>query len=424
MSRRLVRVSVAASLLRCGLPLASVVTTFVLCCCGQLFAENKVLKAGLESAIVGKPVVSKILLGGKARPQGYHATYPVNTFFYPDTNQVTYRVDSGLMHKDVGPAEMKEQFDQNTSFRITNLELKDDRLELKLEADTKGASAKLELMLGAGWQLKLDVPSVQKQLDVILVTGQQPEEQRVATAAKPQSPAATSASGQEAQPPEQQAKITAEPSTSEAASTTVQHTQQEAGVDTQDAAALEAQYRTCAKHYIPADKCTPEIYRQLKEKDNAASAAQAKLPADSGMYYQSGANYGPMKMDCNSGLKSTGLSFGLRDKFIYKGPSAPSLFNDHHPMFVFISPADTSAARSTFVLVQMNMKKDHRETGFAVGGVLNNLVEIKVTHEASDITITPVADLAPGEYLLGMYQGASDATVGNLLGCGYDFSVR
>ena len=36
----------------------------------------------------------------------------------------------------------------------------------------------------------------------------------------------------------------------------------------QDAAELEAQYGTCEKHHIPADKCTPEIYRQLKEKDN------------------------------------------------------------------------------------------------------------------------------------------------------------
>jgi hypothetical protein len=38
---------------------------------------------------------------------------------------------------------------------------------------------------------------------------------------------------------------------------------------TQDAAELEAQYGTCAKHHIPADKCTPEIYQQLKAKDNA-----------------------------------------------------------------------------------------------------------------------------------------------------------
>jgi hypothetical protein len=38
---------------------------------------------------------------------------------------------------------------------------------------------------------------------------------------------------------------------------------------TQDASALEAQYKTCAKHYIPAEKCTPEIYQQLRDKDNA-----------------------------------------------------------------------------------------------------------------------------------------------------------
>ena len=38
---------------------------------------------------------------------------------------------------------------------------------------------------------------------------------------------------------------------------------------TQDASVLEAQYKTCAKHYIPAEKCTPEIYQQLKAKDEA-----------------------------------------------------------------------------------------------------------------------------------------------------------
>jgi hypothetical protein len=37
----------------------------------------------------------------------------------------------------------------------------------------------------------------------------------------------------------------------------------------QDAVAMEAQYKTCAKHYIPADKCTNDVYQQLKEKDSA-----------------------------------------------------------------------------------------------------------------------------------------------------------
>ena len=38
----------------------------------------------------------------------------------------------------------------------------------------------------------------------------------------------------------------------------------------QDATALEEQYKSCAKHSIPSDKCTPEIYQQLKAKDNAS----------------------------------------------------------------------------------------------------------------------------------------------------------
>jgi hypothetical protein len=36
----------------------------------------------------------------------------------------------------------------------------------------------------------------------------------------------------------------------------------------QDVTALEAQYKVCAKHYIPAEKCTSEIYQQLKDKEN------------------------------------------------------------------------------------------------------------------------------------------------------------
>jgi hypothetical protein len=53
------------------------------------------------------------------------------------------------------------------------------------------------------------------------------------------------------------------------------------GVQAEDASALEAQYKTCAKHYIPAEKCTPEIYQQLKAKDNAPldSTAAAALKA-------------------------------------------------------------------------------------------------------------------------------------------------
>jgi hypothetical protein len=42
----------------------------------------------------------------------------------------------------------------------------------------------------------------------------------------------------------------------------------------EDASALEARYKTCAKHYIPAEKCTPEIYEQLKDRDEAPPDAK------------------------------------------------------------------------------------------------------------------------------------------------------
>jgi hypothetical protein len=226
-------------------------------CCYQSFAETSTLKANLERAVVGKPVVSKILLGGKARPKGRLATYPINTIFYPDTNQVIYRTGGTLNPTNIEPAEMKQQFNPGSSFRIAKIDLKDDRLELKLET-TNGDSAKLELMLGAGWQLKIDVAFVQEQLAQVLVPDVRPERRQKETNDNPP-------------PPQQQhqSEIAAAPSVSQAPPTVLQHTQQGVSVHGPDAAALEAQYKTCAKHYIPAEKCTPDIYQQLKERDEA-----------------------------------------------------------------------------------------------------------------------------------------------------------
>jgi len=45
---------------------------------------------------------------------------------------------------------------------------------------------------------------------------------------------------------------------------------------TVDAGALEAQYKTCAKHSIPADNCTLEVYYQLRDKDEPQGAAAAQ----------------------------------------------------------------------------------------------------------------------------------------------------
>jgi hypothetical protein len=54
----------------------------------------------------------------------------------------------------------------------------------------------------------------------------------------------------------------------------------------QDATALEARYRTCAKHSIPADKCTPEIFQQLQEKDNAPLEPKAAAALKAAKEYQ------------------------------------------------------------------------------------------------------------------------------------------
>src|SRR5208283_1412802 len=170
MNPRMFPVSVAASLLRRGLPLACVMTAIVLCCCGQLSAENKALKGDLERALEGKTFVSTVVLGGKAVPRGYSTDYPVNTIVSSD-GQVTYRVEWGLMRTDVALREIRRRFDRGTSFRVTTVDLKDDRLELKLENAT-GDSAKLKLLLGSNWQSQMDVAAVLNALSHVLLDQQ------------------------------------------------------------------------------------------------------------------------------------------------------------------------------------------------------------------------------------------------------------
>lgn len=155
---------------------------------------------------------------------------------------------------------------------------------------------------------------------------------------------------------------------------------------------------------------------------SVALLAQDKLPTDPGMYYRSGVNYVPMNRACNAGMKAMG--FGVRGKFVYNNPSAPAQISEHRPLFVFIGADQHPNVRQQFSLVAMTAKKKNREVEFAAGGVIKNQLEVKVTEEMPNIRIVPAADLPSGEYLLGMFQGASDATIATLLGCGYDFSIR
>ena len=153
-----------------------------------------------------------------------------------------------------------------------------------------------------------------------------------------------------------------------------------------------------------------------------ATFAQETLPADAGIYHVSGGKYTLMKRDCNTGMKAMG--FGVRGKFIYPNPSGPIQIDEHRPNFIFVGADQTPNLRVTFALISMTAKKKDREVEFAAGGVMKNMIDTKTVHDGSVFKVTPSSDIPSGEYLLGMYQGVSDPTIANLLGCGYDFSVR
>jgi hypothetical protein len=150
--------------------------------------------------------------------------------------------------------------------------------------------------------------------------------------------------------------------------------------------------------------------------------AQDNVPTDAGLYYQNGSTFTRVKNVCNDGMKIR--NFGLKDRFVYKNPSALLQISDRHPVFVLVGQDQGPYVRTQFELVQMNANKKDREVEFAVGGVIKNRVETKIEQKGTGITVKPIDDLPPGEYLLGMHQGVGDATVAALVGCGYDFSVR
>ena len=185
-----------------ALRLVGILSLFI-CCCLQVFAQNQTLKTELERTLVGKTVVSRIVLGGRATPKGLSADYPVNTLVDSDSGKVTYRIEWGFVRTEVGMSEMLRKFDSGTSFSVAGLNLKKDRIELKLKI-LSGQSLKVKLMLGKGWQSQFDVAAVrgilnrtfvldgqteQEQADVGESNQQEPSAQATAAPAPPLAPA-------------------------------------------------------------------------------------------------------------------------------------------------------------------------------------------------------------------------------------------
>jgi hypothetical protein len=114
-------------------------------------ASSQVQQPALAAALKGDDVVSTITIGDTGAPVGYNAPYPVNTLVYPD-GQVAYRVEWAMMRGEVG--RMQKSFGSGTTFQVTSVDFKDDRLELKLLGRNRD-SGRLKVMLGSGWQTRM-----------------------------------------------------------------------------------------------------------------------------------------------------------------------------------------------------------------------------------------------------------------------------
>src|SRR5271170_7899563 len=148
-----------------------------------VFADQNAIKHDLEQTLLGKTFVSKIVFGGRAVPAGYQLDHGVNTLVYPESGEVRYRIESGVFREDVEASRMQRRFNAGTAFKVSGVEVKDDRLELKLESGS-GDSARLKLMLGAGWQSRVDAAAVLAQLaNIFVIDQQQVPSQAPATAA-------------------------------------------------------------------------------------------------------------------------------------------------------------------------------------------------------------------------------------------------
>ncbi len=144
----------------------------------QAHAKDKAPKGELEHALVGQLVTSKILLGAKARPKGVPYDVTVHTLVNAETGEIAYRAEDLLVSAEVRQGEMQHYFANGTTFRITGIHIKGNRIEIKLE-ELRGGPTEVKLLMGKGWQPQYDVASVQSQLARVFnfePSGQQPME--------------------------------------------------------------------------------------------------------------------------------------------------------------------------------------------------------------------------------------------------------
>lgn len=119
-------------------------------------ASSQVQQSALKASLKGTQATAAVSIGDRGTFPGASDFLPVNTLAYPD-GQIAYRVEWGLAHGEV--TQMEKSFEIGTTFQISSVDLKDDRLELKL-LGRNSDSGRLKLMLGPGWQTKMSNEAV------------------------------------------------------------------------------------------------------------------------------------------------------------------------------------------------------------------------------------------------------------------------
>lgn len=132
----------------------------VLCFMLSLGAYAEVRRDTVVDDLKGKQAVALVAIGSKGIVPGITQPCPVNTLAYPD-GRVEYRVEFGLVRGSVSL--MQKSFRRGSTLKIESVDVKDDRLEVKLTSGDND-SGRLKLMLGAGWQKTMSDEAVAQAL--------------------------------------------------------------------------------------------------------------------------------------------------------------------------------------------------------------------------------------------------------------------
>ena len=131
-----------------------------------------------------------------------------------------------------------------------------------------------------------------------------------------------------------------------------------------------------------------------------------------------------------AGVTKNSLSLGIAHKrfeLTYRDAEAPVRTSCPKPVFRIVGLSQT--APRDIVVVRLEQKKDHRElqvggtsdwSGTSFGYPPDATTSVEVQEDATGMTLTPKADLKPGEYMLF----ASTPTALPIGYGGYDFSVK